>query len=75
MNMELKFSYSKFLIVIIEKHIQLKIISLLLDLRSDIITECSSSLECLNTIVDNINTSQATHFAPSTSSKKSVSPQ
>ena len=44
-------------------------------LRCDIITECSSSLECLNTIVDNINTSQATHFAPSTSSKKSVSPQ
>ena len=41
-----------------------------------IITEpCNSSLEYLNTIVDNINSSNTTQYAPSTSSKKSVLPQ
>ena len=35
---------------------------------------CNSSLEYLNTIVDNINSSN-TQYAPSTSSKKSVLPQ
>ena len=35
---------------------------------------CNSSLEYLNTIVDNINSSN-TQYAPSTSSKRSVLPQ